>query len=247
MDKFQGRFRISSTRLKDWDYASKGMYYVTLCTKNREHYFGEIINTKSNPEHFEMQYSSIGMMVESEWLKTPEVRPDMNLSFGEFQIMPNHFHAILIIGENQFNTIEGHIDRNAGISGKDLKNECENDSEIELDSNSEDPNDYVNICRDAMPRVSFKSELQAQSDYAKYSELEIQMINKNKFAPQSKNLASILRGFKSSVTMFALDNKIDFGWQPRFYDHVIRDFEDYERISKYIKNNPAKWNEDHLR
>ena len=106
MHKFQGKYRISSIRLKNWDYASAGMYYITLCTKNRKHYFGEIIKTKSNAGHFEMQYSAIGRIVETEWLKTPEVRPDMNLSFGEFQIMPNHFHAILIIGENQFNTID---------------------------------------------------------------------------------------------------------------------------------------------
>ena len=232
MHKFQGKYRISSTRLKDWDYASEGMYYLTICTKNKEHYFGEIRSTKVNPEHFEMQFSTMGIMVETEWLKTPEVRPDMNLSFGEFQIMPNHFHAILIIGENKFNKSDRNIDLGGANSDYDL---------------------YSNPRRDAMPRVSLKSQSQSQfqshpqSDYAKYSELEIQMINKNKFAPQSKNLASIMRGFKSSVTMFARDNKIDFGWQPRFYDHVIRDFEDYQRISKYIINNPANWNEDYLR
>ena len=154
------------------------------------------------------------------------MRPDMNLSFGEFQIMPNHFHAILIIGENQFNTSDRNIDRINPNSGYDLQS---------------------NPRRDAMPRVSFKSESESESDFAKYSELEVQMINKNKFAPQSKNLASIMRGFKSSVTMFARDNKIAFNWQSRFYDHVIRDFEDYQRISKYIINNPANWHNDHLR
>lgn len=248
MHKFQGKYRISSTRLKDWDYASDGMYFITICTKNRKHYFGEIINTKSNPEHFEIQYSTIGMMVETEWLKTPEVRPDMNLSFGEFQIMPNHFHAILIIGKNQFNNIGRNVDQNAGNLFDNLKNESGNNSEIELDSNSHDSNVHGNPRRDAMPCVSLKPgmEPESQSDYAKYSEFEVQMINKNKFASQSKNLASIIRGFKSSVTIFARDNKIDFDWQPRFYEHIIRDIEDYQRISKYIIANPAKWNEDHL-
>ena len=48
--------------------------------------------------------SEIGKIVQTEWLKTPEIRPDMNLELGEFVVMPNHFHAIIRIGENQFNT-----------------------------------------------------------------------------------------------------------------------------------------------
>ncbi len=45
-DKFQNKYRISSTRLKDWDYGSNANYFVTICTKDREHYFGEITNGK---------------------------------------------------------------------------------------------------------------------------------------------------------------------------------------------------------
>ncbi len=36
----------------------------------------------------------------------------------------------------------------------------------------------------------------------------------------------------------------DWGWQPRFYDHIIRDEKSYGRISNYIINNPLKWNKD---
>ncbi|MCZ8217063.1 MAG: hypothetical protein O9262_12525, partial [Cyclobacteriaceae bacterium] len=68
--------------------------------------------------------------------------------------------------------------------------------------------------------------------------------NKNKFGPQSKNLASILRGYKSAVTTYARKNNIEFDWQSLFYDHIIRSAEAYHRISNYIKSNPAKWVED---
>ncbi|HAI74853.1 MAG TPA: hypothetical protein DCM08_01285, partial [Microscillaceae bacterium] len=67
---------------------------------------------------------------------------------------------------------------------------------------------------------------------------------KNQFAPQSKNLASIIRGYKSAVTTYARKNQIEFGWQPRFHEHIIRSMADYHRISNYIINNPAKWHED---
>jgi len=36
----------------------------------------------------------------------------------------------------------------------------------------------------------------------------------------------------------------EFEWQERFYDIIIRDEESYIRIANYIKNNPAKWEED---
>lgn len=43
MALFQNKYRTGSNRLPGWDYGSPGTYYVTCCTKNREHYFGEII------------------------------------------------------------------------------------------------------------------------------------------------------------------------------------------------------------
>jgi len=66
----------------------------------------------------------------------------------------------------------------------------------------------------------------------------------NKFGPQSKNLASIVRGFKSSVTTNARIIHADFAWQSRFHDHIIRDSESFERIQNYIANNPMNWKDD---
>jgi REP element-mobilizing transposase RayT len=68
--------------------------------------------------------------------------------------------------------------------------------------------------------------------------------SKNKFGPQSKNLASIIRGFKIGVTTKARLINPGFVWQSRYHDHIIRDNESFERISEYIKNNPANWKED---
>jgi putative transposase len=62
--------------------------------------------------------------------------------------------------------------------------------------------------------------------------------NSNKFAPQSNNLASIIRGFKIGVKKYSTMNNIDFIWQPRFHDHIIRNESDLKRIREYVKNNP---------
>jgi len=64
------------------------------------------------------------------------------------------------------------------------------------------------------------------------------------FGPQSKNIASIIRGFKIGVTKYAVNNNIPFEWQGRYYDHIIRDENDLNRIRKYIIKNPSKWEMD---
>ena len=67
---------------------------------------------------------------------------------------------------------------------------------------------------------------------------------KNKFGPQSKNLASIIRGYKTGVTKYTTINKLNFAWQTRFHDRIIRNDTEFRRISNYIINNPKNWNED---
>lgn len=67
---------------------------------------------------------------------------------------------------------------------------------------------------------------------------------RNKFGPQSKNLASIIRGYKIGVTKFARTNNIPFSWQARYHDHVIRNIGEWERITKYIIANPTNWEND---
>ena len=69
----------------------------------------------------------------------------------------------------------------------------------------------------------------------------LRMGYKNKFGPQSKNLSSIIRGFKIGVKKYATINNINFIWQPRFYDRIIRNEKELNRIIKYIDENPLKW------
>jgi REP element-mobilizing transposase RayT len=77
-----------SIRLKGYDYSQAGLYFVTICVKNRECLFGNIADG-------EMILNDAGQMVESEWLKLPE--RFTNIVLHEYIVMPNHFHAILQI------------------------------------------------------------------------------------------------------------------------------------------------------
>jgi putative transposase len=96
LEKFRNKYRIPSARLQNWDYGSKAIYYITICTAGREHYFGKV-------EKKRMQLFEIGRIANEEWLKTPDIRPDMNLFLDEFVVMPNHIHILIIIGENEYN------------------------------------------------------------------------------------------------------------------------------------------------
>jgi REP element-mobilizing transposase RayT len=77
-----------SVRLKTYDYTQEGLYFITICVKNRRCDFGKI--TDGN-----MQLSLIGEIVRNEWLETFKLRP--NLKMHNYVVMPNHFHGILEI------------------------------------------------------------------------------------------------------------------------------------------------------
>jgi REP element-mobilizing transposase RayT len=215
-DLFQNKYRIPSSRLQTYDYSGQGMYFITICTKFMQHFFGKIINDPLT-KIAKLQQTEIGEIAESEWYKSLEMRPDMNLDIGEFIVMPNHIHGIMIIGKNEFNSGEMKLNANSKSPGHS-----------ELNANAESNS----LRRDAMHRVSTQSTPQSTPQ------------SKNAFAPQSKNLASIMRGYKSAVTTYARKNNIKFEWHIRYHDHIIRNEEEFLRISNYIKNNPSKWLDD---
>jgi REP element-mobilizing transposase RayT len=68
----------------------------------------------------------------------------------------------------------------------------------------------------------------------------------NTFGPQRKNLPSIIRGFKGASTK-RINDKFGYNlfvWQPRYYEHIIKNEEDYARIKEYIAHNPVNWEFD---
>ncbi len=95
-DLFQDRYRIASSRLPGWNYASVGWYFVTFCTKNRVCNLGEIVADQSG--HPQIKLSDVGQIVLSELLETSVQRP--NMAIDEYVIMPNHVHVLLEIHED---------------------------------------------------------------------------------------------------------------------------------------------------
>jgi putative transposase len=101
MTLYQNKYRVETTRLQNWNYASDGWYFITICAKGREHFFGII-------DQGTMQLNQYGRIFEQCWFDLPNHYS--NLILDAFVTMPNHFHGIMIIN----NTRETVVPVNGG-------------------------------------------------------------------------------------------------------------------------------------
>lgn len=202
-EKFRNKYRIKSSRLPHWDYKRNAAYFITICTRYRENFFGEISNGT-------MHLSGIGEIAEDLWVKIPEHFP--YVSNDEFIVMPDHIHGIII------------IDNHDTLSG------CEPASVVEtvLDGGPISP---VETLHATSLRFRQQSQPHQQSQPGK----------KTLHPPKTGSLSVIIRSYKSAVTKKAREINLQFAWQDRFYDHIIRDNGSFERIAYYIKMNVVNW------
>lgn len=168
-EKYKDQYRIPSARAQWHDY-NEGSFFVTICTKNRNHYFGEIING-------EMAYSPIGQFAHQSIKQIELLHGDIKTPV--FQVMPNHIHILFVVIRSQ------HYQKT--------------NEESSLDN--------------GMTHI----------------------------ANQCGRMSHVIARFKSAVTKYSRQHNIDFGWQSRFHDHIIRDLREWDLITNYIKNNVDKW------
>jgi REP element-mobilizing transposase RayT len=258
-EKFKNKYRTDSSRLQNWDYRWMGAYFITICTKNREHYFGKIEDGK-------MVLSNAGVLANVFWQEIKNHAK--NIKLGEFVVMPNHIHGILILTEY-------YRDGNNGNDGNNVNNRLNVETRHALSLHSTghptiqptiqptgqptghptiQPNGQPTIHPTGQPTVhptiqptttqqSIQHQQLIESD-RQDSPIK-QTIGQRRFQNQGKNsVSSIIGGYKSVVTKYANRLGLDFGWQPRFYDSIILDDKSFETVSRYIINNPKNWDKD---
>ena len=169
-----------SIRLKNYDYSQAGMYFVTICTQNQLHLFGEIVSDK-------MVLNDAGKMIQKIW---NEISHDFsNIQLHEFTMMPNHIHGIIEIPV-----------RADSISVPNTKNT----NRAEMDS---------------APTLS-----KMVQSFKRHTTIEyIKMVEQNIFPPFDKRI-----------------------WQRNYWEHIVRNDNEYNGISQYIIDNPATWQNDKL-
>ena len=175
--KYKGKYRNDSSRYPDWDYRRSAAYFVTICTKNRDCYFGDIIDRK-------MRFSETGNIANKCWMEISNHFPFVNADV--YIIMPNHIHGIIVINNIAVGTLHAT----------------------------------------SLPNPITKND--EPGNYERMSEI----------SPKSGSLSTIIRSYKSVVTKNAKKINPCFGWQPRFYDRIIRNENEFDRIKTYISENP---------
>ena len=224
MKLFNNKYRIETTRKPDWDYSNEGFYFITICTKDRTNYFGEIAEGKMN-------LNSLGKIAEQCLIDIPKHFPHTRLD--EYIVMPNHVHFIIEIIENVNKKNTNVVGAVGAGDAMDVGDAMDAGDNVETQN-------FASLHYPHYPRPS--SSLLSPS-----SSLSTDKSSKNKFGPQSKNLASIVRGYKIGVKKWATENNINFFWQSRFYDVIIKNEKSLNNIRYYIKQNPLNWYSDELK
>ncbi len=178
MALYKNKYRIESARLSTWDYAGDGLYFITICTKNREHFFGECSDGK-------MKLSTVGAIVQGFWFDIPNHFD--NVYLGEFVVMPNHIHGILSVQKPE-------------IAPEDLNNKPVDEEHTLI----------------------------------------------RRISPKAGSLPVVIGSFKSvcSKHIHKTFPTLNFAWQERYWDNIIRDATAHNTISEYILNNPKNWGKD---
>jgi REP element-mobilizing transposase RayT len=173
-------------RLRDYDYAQNGAYFVTVCAHEQECLFGTVYDGMVVP-------NSRGKSVKDCWQAIPAHFPFVELD--EFVVMPNHMHGIIVI-----------------TSGADNIVGAQHAAPLHLPPSPKPggitPN---NVTRGS--------------------------------------LGAIVRAFKSAVTNAVNQTHTETTspvWQRNYYEHIIRNEADLDRVRAYILNNPSRWTEDEL-
>lgn len=161
-----------------------------------------------------MRLSPIGEIVREEWLKSEIVRE--NIQLDEWIIMPNHIHGIIIINERSVETGRWAVSSN--IKNKAISPHIKN-KVVSSNINNNDHNIKIN-------------------------DKNIK-INDNRYrtiALKPNSIGSIISQFKSICTKRIRNKGFKyFKWQNRYYDHIVKNEKELNKIRFYIKTNPIRW------
>ncbi len=233
-----------SIRLKGYDYAQSGLYFIPICCQNRVCIFGHIENGIMIKNH-------AGQIAHNHWKNTIEIRN--NIELHEFVVMPNHIHGIFeivrttpIIETNHVRTTPD-VDPNITIPVG---------ATLVVDQNITNP---VMATPTVNPNKTNPVGATLVVDPYKNDSPTVDQNNIDKgqpqgIAPTEKTVGQIVGAFKSITSVEyirgvknsnwqTIDKKL---WQRNYHEHIIRNEQSYIHISNYIANNPVHWDNEVL-
>ncbi|MEA3398678.1 MAG: transposase [Patescibacteria group bacterium] len=223
---YKNKYKIKSTRWDGYDYSQSGFYFVTFCTKNRKRYFGNIINGK-------MILNNLGKLALKYWLEIPKHFPYAELD--EFIIMPNHIHGIIFINNKQsVNTPKLGVLNSQPNPAHPVET-----PKLGVLNSQPNPAHPVN-----MPKLGVLNSQPNPAHPVETPKLGVST-GGHKLQWKSGVLGVIINQYKRKCTItIRQKNNLNFSWQPKFHDRVIRNNRELCQIRQYIINNPIKWEFD---
>jgi REP element-mobilizing transposase RayT len=237
-----------SIRLKGYDYARAGAYFITICTRDRACIFGDVAAGK-------MRLNELGKIVQATWNHLPD---HYQVELDAFVVMPNHVHGIVVIPGTMAGT-GTHPDAGdppdpvgAGLKPAPTSPAVPN---VHATSSPAVPNVHA-TSSPAVPNVHATSSPAVPNVHATSSPAvpnnpvpSSPAVPDNPAAssgtrPKHHGLPEIVRGFKTFSARRINERRHMPGtpvWQRNYYEHIIRDGAALRRIRRYIANNPAQW------
>ncbi len=211
MKNYQNKYRSQTNRWAFWDYSASAAYYLTVVTKNKQMFFGKIIEN-------EMQLSEIGLFLKQQLDNIPAMLG--NIMLDTYVIMPDHFHCMLIISDDDF------VQPMANYNGGDVVDTIHVDTIHEL---------YLRGLRQSklFTKNHHLHELSIDDRIKQYKKMRRKMtipLVMGKLKMQVSKQINILNNTPGKTN-----------WQHDYYDTIIRTTKDYINIRKYIVENPKKW------
>jgi REP element-mobilizing transposase RayT len=229
-----------SIRLKGYDYAREGLYFITICCQNRACLFGDVV-VGTNPGGLrEMKLNDAGKMIVTEWLALSE--RFTNVELHEFVTMPNHFHGILeIVGESGNNGAT----ENKGAT-TDNGATAINRATTRVAPTGDNGDVTVGAPLVGAHNAAHHSDHNINNDVTKND------MSDHDSPPTNKTIGDMMDAFKSITTVKYINGVKTLGWprfdgkiwQRNYHEHIIRNEKSYLKISQYIVDNPAKWDDD---
>ncbi|MBN1578406.1 MAG: hypothetical protein JW913_17730 [Chitinispirillaceae bacterium] len=186
-----------SVRLKGYDYSQPGYYFITINIDN-------IRCMLACWERGKLKLLPVGETAKRYWLEIPKHYP--NVALDEYVIMPDHFHGIMRIIDQNDNSNGFNVGARHGVP-------------LPVDNTHDAPLNHVSLpaARNSTASISVRFQ---------------------KVFPGS--VSSIINQYKGAVTRWCKKTGYaSFKWQSLFYDHIIRNEKELQRIRWYIRNNPA--------
>jgi REP element-mobilizing transposase RayT len=205
-----------SIRLKGYDYSKSGAYFITICTHDKEYWFGDIL-AADETGLIGMVLNDAGRIIREEWLNTEKIRNEIRLD--EFVIMPNHIHGIVWITVGA----DDVVPQTVGAKGIRPMNGIHSIFKPGVLPNKGVLPYAPTGQNGGAPKPGFVSP----------SKTIGAMVRGFKSAATRR-----IRQIQNNPAMTV--------WQRNYWEHVIRDDADMARIREYVKNNPAQWELDSL-